>query len=99
MGVPTINLYPDSPYVSEAQEQLETLRSVLAEHELMVATFYSRNRRWRGVKLRLEYLKENYPEFDRMDEVDAMLARADEKLQEWEERRRAWQESASSNGR
>ncbi len=71
-----VNLYPDSVHAAEAREHIAALRGSLAEHELLVARFYQRNKRWVGVQWRLEYLKEHFPNFDRMAEVDLMLAGA-----------------------
>ncbi len=79
-------LYPDSRYAPEADGRIAELRGVLAEHEFMVASFYSRNKYWTGALWRLEYLKENYPEFPRMDEVDSELERVQTKIAEYEER-------------
>ena len=79
-----VNLYPDSEHLDEANERIAELRVTLAEHEWLVARYYTRNKRWRAVVWRLEYLKENYPEYPRMDEVDVTLALAQQKLDEWE---------------
>jgi outer membrane protein assembly factor BamD len=69
-----INLYPSSPYVGEAREKTAALRELLAEHEWLVARFYYRNRRLRGALGRLEQLKEKYPEFSKMAQVDELIA-------------------------
>lgn len=66
-------LYPDSQYYDEAEERIGQLLDVLAEHELITAHYYSRNKRWVAARWRLEYLKENYPEFKNMDQADALL--------------------------
>ncbi len=71
-----INLYPTSQYVQEARERMAVLREMFAEHEWLVARFYARNKRWLGTQWRLEYLKEHYPDYPRMEEVDALLATA-----------------------
>jgi outer membrane protein assembly factor BamD len=80
-----ITLYPDSPHVPEARECIAELREILAEHEFQVATFYSRNRHWRGVMWRLQYLKEKYPDYSRIDEVDELLATASQIISDREE--------------
>ncbi len=71
-----VNLYPDSPYYDDAKARIREVESILAEHEWLVARYYSRNKRWGAVILRLEYLKENYPEYARMDQVDQLLEKA-----------------------
>lgn len=76
-----VALYPDSEYVDEARQKIAELNEILAEHEWITASFYARNNRWVAVQWRLEYLKENYPEFPRMDEVDALLDTAVEEIE------------------
>lgn len=80
-----VTLYPDSRYAPEAQERIGRLRETLAEHEYLVAQFYFRNRRWHGAIWRLEYLKEKYPEYPKMDAVDSMLEGAQNKIDEIQE--------------
>lgn len=69
-----VTLYPDSPHFEEGKEAMSRVLEVLAEHEILVARFYQRNRRWRGALWRLQYLKEKYPDYSKMDEVDTMIA-------------------------
>jgi outer membrane protein assembly factor BamD len=69
-----VNLYPSSEVFQEATTRMGELRAVLAEHEWKVAQFFARNRRWQGVVWRLEYLKENYPDYPEMEKVDELLA-------------------------
>ncbi len=54
--------YPDSPYVYEARKRIAEARERLAQHELYVARFYYRTKRYRAAYYRLLYLLENYPE-------------------------------------
>jgi outer membrane protein assembly factor BamD (BamD/ComL family) len=56
------------------------VKETLAEHEWIVARFYARNRRWLAVRARLEYLKEHYPEYSGMDQVDDVLAQARDEI-------------------
>ncbi len=70
-----LTLYPDSNYYDEAQGRIGQLLDVLAEHELITAQFYARNKRWLAASWRLDYLKENYPDFKKMDEADALYER------------------------
>lgn len=67
-----LTLYPNSQYYGDAQDRIGQLLDVLAEHELITAKFYARNKRWLAASWRVEYLREHYPEFDRMAEVDAL---------------------------
>ena len=66
-------LYPNSDYYEEAENRIRALNSVLAEHEMITAEFYARTKRWTAAQWRIEYLKENFPEYERMDEADALL--------------------------
>jgi len=77
-----INLYPDSPYYDDARARVREVEAILGEHEWLVAKYYARNKRWGAVILRLEYLKENYPEYARMDEAEALLEKANTIRQE-----------------
>ncbi len=78
-------LYPDSGYAEEAEARLGEVRAVLAEHEWLVASFYAKNKRWLGAQWRLEYLKENYPEYKNIDQVNEELDRIQSKLSAREE--------------
>jgi len=78
-------LYPNSRYAEEAQSRIASLRDTLAEHEYLVAQFYYRNKRWQGALWRLEYLKENYPEYSKIDEVNSLVERIETKMTELEE--------------
>lgn len=71
-----VNLYPSSKYVQEAQKSISDVKEILAEHEYDVAFFYARNKRWIGTLWRLEYLKENYPDYPHMEEVNALQKKA-----------------------
>jgi outer membrane protein assembly factor BamD len=79
-----LNLYPDSPHVPQAREDMAVVKETLAEHEWIVARFYVRNRRWAGVVGRLEYLKEQYPDYSRMDKVDETLAVARAEIEKFQ---------------
>jgi len=71
-----VNLYPESKHLEEARASLKEVREILAEHEHYVARNYAKIRRWEAVIWRLEYLKDNYPDYSRMAEVDQLLGSA-----------------------
>ncbi len=77
-----VNLYPNSQHAPEARERIAVLRGTLAEHEMMVAEFYAKIRRWHGALWRLEYLKENFPEYPDMARVDSMITDMEAKVEE-----------------
>ena len=80
-----VTLYPNSPHAAEGQERIGQLRETLAEHEYLIAQFYFRNKRWYGTLWRLEYLKENYPEYSKMKAVDSMLEGTQNKINQIQE--------------
>ncbi|NPB09869.1 MAG: outer membrane protein assembly factor BamD [Thermodesulfobacteria bacterium] len=54
--------FPDSPYVLEAKKRIREGRETLGAHELYVARFYHRTRRYRAAYYRILYLLQTYPE-------------------------------------
>ena len=82
-----INLYPNSKYITEADERVHELNELLAEHEWIVAQFYRRNKYYLGAKWRLEYIHENYPNYSQIALVDEQIGELNTLL---EEREAAW---------
>lgn len=68
-----MNLYPNSKYTSEAEEKVQGLVELLAEHEWLVADFYRKNRYYVGALWRLEYIVENYPNYSRIETVNEQV--------------------------
>ncbi len=54
--------FPDSPYILEARKRIKECRERLGEHELYVAKFYFRTKRYRAAYWRLLYLLQTYPD-------------------------------------
>ena len=54
--------FPDSPYAVEARKRIQEARENLGAHELYVAQYYHRTRRYRAAYYRLLYLLQTYPE-------------------------------------
>lgn len=79
-----ITLYPSSPYVEEGRAAMGEVLETLAEHEMLVARFYVRNGRWRGALWRLHHLKEKYPGYSKMAEVDTMIAELESEVERLE---------------
>jgi outer membrane protein assembly factor BamD len=82
-----INLYPDSPHMTEAQARMQDLLELLAQHEWLVATFYIRNKRFQGALWRLEYIQENYENYSQIAAVNEKISELETLL---EEREAAW---------
>jgi outer membrane protein assembly factor BamD len=57
-----VQLFPNSPYTKEGQELLSKCLEELAQHEFLIAQFYSNIGAWQGARQRLEYLFANYPD-------------------------------------
>lgn len=82
-----INLYPNSEYISDAEERVHELRELLADHEWLVAHFYRKNKLFLGAMWRLEYIQENYPNYSQIALVDEQVVELKSLL---EEREAAW---------
>ena len=80
-----IELYPTSQFGAEAREKIGLIRQHLARHELAIGYFYFRSRNYNGARQRLEYLLENYPEFDSTDRVLYLLGMTFHKIENPEE--------------
>jgi len=82
-----VNLYPNSRYMAEAQDRMNQLNELLAKHEWLVAQFYMRNKRYRGALWRLEYIRENYPNYSQISLVNEKITAMETAIQE---REAAW---------
>jgi outer membrane protein assembly factor BamD len=82
-----INLYPDSQYFQEATSRIKDLNELLAEHDWIVGQFYARNKRYEGALWRFQYVQENYPNFSKIDAVNAKISELETLI---EERDAAW---------
>jgi len=57
--------YPDEEeFVQKAEEQIRETKHELALHELLVATFYRKEKHYKSSNFRLDYLLREYPETD-----------------------------------
>ena len=77
-----INLYPNSRYVSEGQSRINDLNELLANHEYVVGQFYFKNKRFVGALWRFQYIQENYPEFSKIDVVNAKITELEKIIEE-----------------
>ena len=85
-----IRLYPTSQYIPQAREEMKQVRQLLAEHEWVVAFYYfrasgggKRARRLAGPAIaRMEYLLENYPDYEQKDKIYSYLCRAHARLEQ-----------------
>ncbi len=67
-----LRLYPTSPYIAEARQEMQIITDRLAAHELVIGSFYA-SFYGSGICLatinRLKELPERYPTFSQMDSV------------------------------
>jgi outer membrane protein assembly factor BamD len=82
-----INLYPNSNYMPEAESRINGLNELLAEHDWIVGQFYIRNKRYEGALWRFENIRENFPNFSKIDTVNAKISELETLI---EERDAAW---------
>jgi outer membrane protein assembly factor BamD len=71
-----LQLFPDSPYATEARARQRAVVDLLAEHEWRVAHFYLKRKAWHAAKDRLDTIFAAYPAFSGLDKAlyDAGLA-------------------------
>lgn len=77
--------YPESRYVDEARAAETECVDLLAEHELYVAKFYAKRKKWRGTILRTRTLVDTYPESTLAPEALALQVEAHAELGEKDE--------------
>lgn len=66
--------YPNSDLRPEVEALQREVLDRLAEYEYRVGLFYHRQRNWLGAMMRFDYVRENYPNYTRMDEVYFQIA-------------------------
>ncbi|MBC8317575.1 MAG: outer membrane protein assembly factor BamD [Desulfobulbaceae bacterium] len=68
-----LRVHPDSPYTTEARARIRAARDFLANHEMYVATFYIKTRKYKQSAARLEYLLDTYPDSTIVPEANTLL--------------------------
>ncbi len=74
--------YPDSPYKAKVQKYYRRTREMLVKHEFYVADFYMKQKKYRGVRNRLEFVLTQYPDSPRVPEAALWLTRIYDRLGE-----------------
>jgi outer membrane assembly lipoprotein YfiO len=65
-----LDVYPQSSYVEQARNRIHECRQTLARSNYLVGYFYQRGRQaWRSAINRYETIINDYPDYDRLDEV------------------------------
>jgi outer membrane protein assembly factor BamD len=75
-----LQLYPSSPYAAEAKVLLDKCLEDLAMHELLVAKYYANVDAWVGVRQRLDYLFDNYPDTSAAKSAKPLMDKALQEL-------------------
>ena len=71
-----INSYPDSPYVSDAQERLASAKLSLARHYIYIGKFYLKKKNNEAACKRFLEVKRQYPDIGLDEELEALIAKA-----------------------
>jgi len=66
-------LYPESPYVAQARDQILACREKLAAHELLIGKFYYRRQDYLGAADRFRVVLDKYPHYRRTEETLFLL--------------------------
>jgi len=77
-----VNLYPNSEYVPEAESKINDLNELLAEHDWIVGQFYLRNKRYEGALWRFEYIRDNFPNYSKIDAVNVKISDVETLIEE-----------------
>ena len=65
-----LDVYPDSKYVESTRQKIHECRQTLARSHYLVAYFYQRGRQaWRSAIGRYQIIVNDYPDYDKLDEV------------------------------
>lgn len=77
--------FPETDYANKARKLLEDVHSRLAEHELYVARFYIRKKKFDAALGRLKFLTDKYPQTPQADEAFALVLEVSAKINSMEE--------------
>ena len=70
-----LDVYPESQYVEPARDKIKRCRQMLAQANYGVGVFYQKTRQaWRSAIGRFETIVQDYPDFEKFDEVLYRLA-------------------------
>ena len=86
-----LRLYPTSPYLDEAETQMQVVRNNLAKSEYLKGYFHIRSLRLpEAAANRFERVLERYPNFDEMDKVLFYLGQSYDLLEQAEKADATW---------
>ena len=79
--------WPGSPFAEAADQMIGVAQNHLAEHEYLVARFYSKRKKYQAASDRLRGLLDKYPRYGHKDEVYLLLGQTLVKMNSTEEGR------------
>lgn len=85
-----LQLYPGSPYATEARARLRAMRNLLAMHEYNVGHFYFRRGAWQAARGRFDTILSAYPDFDKLESVLYEAGAVERKLGRGEDAEALW---------
>ena len=91
-----LQIYPEGAHAVQARKGIRVCRNQLAAHEMEVAKFYFKRKGNRAALGRLDYLKNTYPDYDRMQEVFSLLSKIYQALGDQDTARRYAQQAAEN---
>lgn len=87
-----VRQYPSSSQVPEARKIIALCEQRLAAHELYVAKFYAKRKKWAGTLLRADGLVRKYPESPLAPEALVLAIEAHAELKQPEEAQKAFEQ-------
>lgn len=66
-------LYPNSPYVAQAQSQIVKCREKIAAHHFVIGNFYYKRKNYLGAADRYRVILDKFPQFSRTEETLFLL--------------------------
>jgi len=76
--------FPETEYANKAKELLEDVHTRLAKHELYVARFYIRKKKFDAALGRLNFLTDKYPQTPQADEAFELVREVNAKIKSME---------------
>lgn len=71
-----VRKFPDSKYVPDAVERMKYQRNILAQHEVLIASYYMRRGAYVAAANRAKYVVENYPQTPAIPDALTLLSKA-----------------------
>jgi outer membrane protein assembly factor BamD len=83
-----IENYPQSPYVADANRDMQTCLKRLADHEFYIANFYLRTHRYKAALGRFEGILQKYPGLGLDDQVQRSIIECQKEIQKEDQKKK-----------